>query len=118
MTKNNLSPMIVFLTDGIPEYGEQNHKKIVSNIESRNTEGIPILTLGFGKHASFSLLRAISALTDSLSRRIFEGVKAQDQLENFFHKVERPTLSNVTFQYFGDIEQQSLSKLYQGQMYL
>ena len=117
MKTKNLSPMIVFLTDGRPEWGERNKAKIVSNVEARNTERIPILTLGFGKYAVFTLLRTISALTDSLSRRIFEGVKAQDQLENFFHKVQRPTLSNVTFQYLGDVEHESLSKLYQGQMY-
>ena len=73
--------------------------------------------LDFGLDSDFTLLQRISAQTDSLSRMIIDGVGARDQLENFFTELERPTLSNVKFRYIGNVKQDSLSKLYEGQMF-
>merc|ERR1711874_169879 len=113
----NLAPMVVFLTDGDATVGEQDTRTILKNVHDRNTKKIPILTLGFGSESDYTLLQRISAQTDSLSRMIFDGVDAEYQLENFFHEIERPTLSNVKFDYIGNVKQDSLSKVYQGQMF-
>merc|ERR1712226_797550 len=113
----HLAPMVVFLTDGDATAGEQDTNQIMKNVHKRNTQKIPILTLGFGYDSDFTLLQRISAQTDSLSRMIFDGVDARDQLENFFTEIERPTLSNVQFKYIGNVKQDSLSKLYEGQMF-
>ena len=109
--------MVVFLTDGDATVGEQDTGSILKNVHTRNTEKIPILTLGFGSESDYTLLQRISAQTDSLSRMIFDGVKAENQLQNFFHEIERPTLSSVLFKYIGNVKQDSLSKVYQGQMF-
>merc|ERR1711874_9683 len=113
----NLAPMVVFLTDGDATVGEQDTRTILKNVHDRNTEKIPVLTLGFGSESDYTLLQRISAQTDSLSRMIFDGVKAENQLQNFFHEIERPTLSSVKFDYIGNVKQDSLSKVYQGQMF-
>merc|ERR1711971_1154513 len=117
LAKKHLAPMVVFLTDGDATVGEQDTGEIMKNVHSRNTQKIPILTPGFGVDSDFTLLQRISAQTDSLSRMIFDGVDARDQLENFFTEIERPTLSNVKFKYIGNVKQDSLSKLYEGQMF-
>ena len=39
------------------------------------------------------------------------------QLEDFFKEIERPTLSNVQFSYSGNVKQDSLSEVSQGQMF-
>ena len=113
----NLAPMVVFLSCGDATAGEVNTGEILKNVHARNTEKIPVLTLGFGLDSDYFLLQRISAQTDSMSRMIFDGVEAKDQLENFFHQIERPTLSNVKFKYIGNVKEDSLSKLYQGQMF-
>jgi len=117
LAMKNLAPMVVFLTDGDATVGEQDTGTILKNVHDRNTKKIPILTLGFGSESDYTLLQRISAQTDSLSRMIFDGVDAEHQLENFFHEIERPTLSNVKFDYIGNVKQDSLSKVYQGQMF-
>ena len=113
----HLAPMVVFLTDGDATAGEQDGVQIMRNVHARNSGKIPILTLGFGSDSDYTLLQRISAQTDSMSRMIFDGVDAKDQLENFFHQIERPTLSNVKFEYLGNVKQDSLSKVFQGQMF-
>ena len=39
------------------------------------------------------------------------------QLEDFFKEIERPTLSNVQLSYSGNVKQDSLSEVSQGQMF-
>ena len=48
---------------------------------------------------------------------ISDGADAQDQLEDFFKEIERPTLSNVQFNYLGNVKEDSLSEVSQGQMF-
>ena len=56
----NIARFIVFLTDGDPTAGETNVDKILENVNKRNTEKIPILTIGFGTQTNFRLLQRIS----------------------------------------------------------
>ena len=113
----NLTPMITFLTDGVPDAQISDPEVISKNVQDRNTQKIPILTLGFGSDADKDLLQKISAQTNSMSRMISAGADAQDQLEDFFKEIERPTLSNVQFNYLGNVKQDSLSEVSQGQMF-
>ena len=48
--------------------GEMDEEKILENVDHRNREKIPILTLGLGREASFKLIQRISDLTDSLGQ--------------------------------------------------
>ena len=111
----SLAPMIAFLTDG--QDTQTSADSILRNVQEKNTEKIPILTLGFGAGASMDLLQKLSAQTNSMSRAITEGADSQSQLEDFFKEIERPTLSNVQFSYSGNVKQDSLSEVSQGQMF-
>ena len=115
----NIARFIVFLTDGDPTAGETNVENIVKNLIERNKEEkIPILTIGFGTQTNFRLLQRISGLTDSLAKMIYDGSEAGIQLQDFFYKIERPTLRNVKLRYIGNVNQTSLTKHREGQMYL
>ena len=114
----NIARSIVFLTDGDPTAGETNVDKILENVKERNTEKIPILTIGFGTQTNFRLLQRISGLTDSLAKMIYDGDEAGIQLQEFFYKIERPTLRNVKLRFIGNVNQTSLTKHREGQMYL
>jgi len=115
--QKNTAKMIVFLTDGDPTDGERNKEQIIRNVIAKNTERVPILTLGFGTQTNFKLLMQISALTDSLSKMIYDGSEAGLQLEGFFYGTSRPTLSNVKLRYEGNVEQSSLTEVETGQMF-
>merc|ERR1711936_1283019 len=115
--QKNTAKMIVFLTDGDPTDGERNKEQIIRNVIAKNTERVPILTLGFGTQTNFKLLMQISALTDSLSKMIYDGSDAGLQLEGFFYETSRPTLSNVKLRYEGNVEQSSLTEVETGQMF-
>ena len=114
LAEKNLATMIAFLTDG---RGSTPADQLLKNIQEKNTQKIPILTLGFGSDADKDLLQKISAQTNSMSRMISDGADAQDQLEDFFKEIERPTLSNVQFNYLGNVKEDSLSEVSQGQMF-
>ena len=114
----NTARFIVFLTDGDPTAGETNVENIMKNLKERNTEKIPILTIGFGTQTNFRLLQRISGLTDSLAKMIYDGSEAGIQLQDFFYKIERPTLRNVKLRFIGNVNQTSLTKHREGQMYL
>ena len=103
--------MILFLTDGNPTVGEQDHVIIVSNIEENNAETkIPIYTLGFGQDADFNLMQKIAGVTDARAKRIYEGSDAALQLEGFYQEIASPLLANIKFKYVGEnVDQDSVS---------
>ena len=106
--------MIAFLTDGLSAIPAE---QLLKNIREKNIEKVPILTLGFGADVDKDLLQKISAQTNSMSRMISDGADAQVQLEDFFKEIERPTLSNVQFNYLGNVKEDSLSEVSEGQMF-
>ena len=69
----NLAPMITFLTDKVPDAQISDPEAISKNVQDRNTQKIPILTLGFGSDVDKDLLQKISAQTNSMSRMISDG---------------------------------------------
>ena len=46
---------------------------------------------------------------------IYDGLDASSQLEDFFFKIERPTLTNVKLKYIGNVDQDSLTKHSKGE---
>merc|ERR1719244_1287379 len=103
--------MIVFLTDGEPTVGESNSKNIRKNVKDRNTNKIPIFGLAFGRDSDFSLMKEISLDADSFAKRIYEGSDAAIQLEDFFSQISSPLISELKFEYLGEVvDNSSLSK--------
>ena len=58
--------------------GETDEEKILENVDLRNREKIPILTLGLGEQSSFTLLQRISDLTDSLGESSLQFITSHD----------------------------------------
>merc|ERR1712079_918710 len=110
--------MIWFLTDGQATVGETSSPNIKENVKANNEDNVPILGLAFGSGSDFQLIKDISAQTDSLARRIYEGSDAAIQLEDFYDLIKSPILSNVNFEYVGNsVEKSSLSQTLKYQMY-
>ena len=48
---------------------------------------------------------------------IYDGSDAALQLENFFYRISRPTMSNVKLRYMGNVDQTSITEQRTGQMF-
>ncbi|CAH1400153.1 unnamed protein product [Nezara viridula] len=97
-----IEAMIIFLTDGEPNYEESDPDKIIENVKKRNTEKVTIFSLGFGSDADINFLRKLSLANNGFARRIYEDSDAALQLNNFYKEVASPVLSNVIFEYLPD----------------
>jgi len=107
----NTKSMLIFLTDGMPTVGESNSRNIRKNVKDRNTNKIPIFGLAFGRDSDFSLMKEISLDAESFAKRIYDGSDAAIQLEHFFSQISNPLISDLKFEYLGEIvDNSSLSK--------
>ncbi|XP_052747597.1 inter-alpha-trypsin inhibitor heavy chain H4 isoform X7 [Bicyclus anynana] len=102
LKKDQLEPIIIFLTDGDPTVGETSPSRIISSITEQNTgqrqRGV-IHSLAFGEDADRGFLRKISLKNDGFMRHIYEGADAAMQLHDFYRQISSPLLSGVTFTY-------------------
>ncbi|XP_060076880.1 inter-alpha-trypsin inhibitor heavy chain H3-like [Ylistrum balloti] len=95
-------PIVIFLTDGDATAGETNVNKILTNIRTRNTEGVPVFSLAFGDRADFDFLKRLSLQNNGFARKIYEASDADLQLTGFYDEVSSVLVSNVTFRYLDD----------------
>ena len=100
--KDQILPMIVFLTDGEPTAGEVDRYNIKRNVRSTNTFAIPIYGLAFGNSADFNLIKDISSENGAFAKKIFEASDATVQLKNFYKEISTPLLKDVTFNYISN----------------
>ena len=66
LLKENIAPMIWFLTDGQATVGETFSANIKRNVKENNKDNVPILGLAFGSRSDFELIKDISAQTGKL----------------------------------------------------
>jgi len=100
----DVASMIVFLSDGEATEGETNSDTIKTNIAKANSEyKLPIFSVAFGLGADFQLLKDISQNTDSHAKRVYEGSDAALQLENFYSEISSPLVTNLKFNYVGEL---------------
>lgn len=95
-------PLVIFLTDGEPTSGETNVNKILTNIRTRNKQGVPIFSLSFGEGADFNFLKRVSLQNNGFARKIYEASDADIQLTGFYDEISSVLVSNVTFRYLDD----------------
>ncbi|XP_051931896.1 inter-alpha-trypsin inhibitor heavy chain H3a [Hippocampus zosterae] len=91
--------MIVLLTDGMPNNGETDPKKIQENMASANGGNMSLFSLGFGNDVDYGFLSVLSQKNKGLARRIFVGSDAALQLKGFYEEVSSPLLSEVDLRY-------------------
>merc|ERR1719327_959318 len=99
-----VASMLVFLSDGEATEGETSGKAIKANVASANSDTeLPIFSVAFGSGADFDLLKEISLAADSFAKRVYEGSDAALQLENFYAEISSPVVTNLKFDYVGDL---------------
>ncbi|XP_052059440.1 inter-alpha-trypsin inhibitor heavy chain H3-like [Mytilus californianus] len=95
----NRMKMMVFLTDGQASKGEQNRSKILSNIDEKNIECIPIFSLAYGNEADYEFIKTVAVKNNGIARKLFKGSDASLQIKQFFNEISSPSLRNVTLKY-------------------
>merc|ERR1711944_118962 len=106
-----VASMLVFLSDGEATEGETSGKAIKANVAAANSDTkLPIFSVAFGSGADFDLLKEISLAADSIAKTVYEGSDAALQLENFYAEISSPVVTNLKFDYVGDlVDNSSLS---------
>jgi len=107
----DMTSMIVFLTDGEATLGVQDDASIKANIREQNKDlDTSIFCIGFGQGADFSLLRDISKESESFAKQVYEGSDAALQLEGFYTQISSPLITNLNITYLGATENQTDDK--------
>ncbi|KAM6947846.1 inter-alpha-trypsin inhibitor heavy chain H3-like [Lycodopsis pacificus] len=91
--------MIILLTDGMPNNGESDLKKIQENVGSAIGGKMTLFCLGFGNDVDYSFLDVMSRQNKGVARRIFDGSDAAVQLQGFYEEVASPLLLEVDLRY-------------------
>ncbi|XP_044268675.1 inter-alpha-trypsin inhibitor heavy chain H4-like [Tribolium madens] len=91
-------PMIIFLSDGYPNVGMPDRIEIIDTVTNLNN-GTSIFSLSFGDSADRNFLRKLSSQNLGFSKHIYEASDSSLQLQEFYHAISSPLLSNVNFKY-------------------
>nr|XP_015836303.1 PREDICTED: inter-alpha-trypsin inhibitor heavy chain H4-like [Tribolium castaneum] len=100
-------PMIIFLTDGLPNVGISNPDEITKIVTKINqgTNRAAIFSMSFGEDADKNFLKKLSAQNLGFSRHIYEAADAALQLQNFYRTVSSPLLRDVRFKYVDKVSE-------------
>ncbi|XP_014864919.1 PREDICTED: inter-alpha-trypsin inhibitor heavy chain H3-like isoform X1 [Poecilia mexicana] len=91
--------MIILLTDGMPNSGVSDIRKIQENVRSAVGGNMSLFCLGFGNDVDYNFLDVMSKENKGLARRIFEASDATLQLQDFYEEVASPLLLEVDLVY-------------------
>ncbi|XP_052059424.1 inter-alpha-trypsin inhibitor heavy chain H3-like [Mytilus californianus] len=104
------STILMFLTDGLPTSGVTKPVSILQNVKKANEARIPIFSLGFGNNVDFDFLKQMSLQNNGFARRIYEDSDAVLQIKGLYSEISSALLTNVTFNYVGDIDMNTLTQ--------
>lgn len=105
-------PLIIFLTDGLPNVEIYNPEDIIKEVRKLNEYAVTIFSLGFGYGADIKFLRKLSLSSNGFARNIYEASDAALQLKNFYKEVASPLLANITFNYLpGQVDNKTASRV-------
>ena len=120
-----VASVLIFLSDGEATEGETSGEAIKTNVATANSDSqLPIFSVAFGSGADFDLLKEISLAADSFAKRVYEGSDAALQLENFYAEISSPVVTNLKFDYVGDLVDNStlsngeVKTLFKGDQYV
>ncbi|KAJ3655079.1 hypothetical protein Zmor_014221 [Zophobas morio] len=104
-TPNKYQPLLIFLTDGLPNVGMHSGDEITNTVTKLNsgTTRAPIFSLSFGSGADKNFLQKLSSQNLGFSRHIYEAADASLQLQDFYNTISSPLMSNITFKYVDSV---------------
>lgn len=96
-TSNNL----VFLTDGLPTFGETGIQAIVDLTEAYNSRNVRLFSFGIGDEIDKRLLTEISINNSGYAKFIEEDENISTVVGNHFKRISKPILEDIEIDYSG-----------------
>jgi Ca-activated chloride channel homolog len=87
--------MLVFLTDGLPTWGETAIPNILSAAKQQNTQNVRIFTFGVGKDVSKSLLTQLALENGGYATYLTESTDIELITTNHLKRMSKPVLTNL-----------------------
>ncbi len=114
--------IFILVTDGYPTWGEMNEQAIVKRAHDNNISNVKVFTFGIGDEVSKSLMTSLALDNGGYPSFVSEFDSIPSLVRNFFTRVSRPVLSNVSIDYGGlhiyDIYPAQLPDLFWGSQVL
>ncbi|MBX7154680.1 MAG: VWA domain-containing protein [Bacteriodetes bacterium] len=92
---------IVFMTDGMPSWGEMDSLKILANVKAMNTKKIRIFSFGIGEDVNKYLLTNLAAQNNGYTAYIQQEDSIAVVIANHFKKITLPALQTPAITYGG-----------------
>lgn len=93
------TPTVFFLTDGYATTGIVDREAILKQVQMKNTNRVPIFSIGLGTEADHFLLEALSIMNYGIARKIYNDADVALQLQDFYQLVASPVLKDINFWY-------------------
>lgn len=109
---------LIFMTDGLPTWGETNSDRIMQNFGKVAPGNLRLFTFGVGYDVDTYLLDSLSSGHHGLSQYVAEGQNLEEVLSAFYESISTPVLTDLKLEFKGievyDIFPQPLPDLFAG----
>ncbi len=96
LANSERSPMVIFLTDGLPTVGNTDIEQIIDNTSTRNTMDARLFAFGVGYDVNTNLLDKLSNQNNAISEYVLPSESIEAKVSSFYSKIANPVLSDVT----------------------
>jgi Ca-activated chloride channel homolog len=96
---DSLHSAVVFLTDGVPSWGQTIPDSLLALARRWNTKGIKIYPVGVGEENDYSLLTNIGRQSGGFLTRVAADDSIFLEMKDLYRLLFLPRLRNIAFQY-------------------
>ncbi len=102
MVENERPTYVIFLTDGLPTYGEIDSQKVLDNLAQSAPPALRMFVFGVGYDVDTFLLDSLAQAHHGASSYVLPGEALDEIVSGFYAKISTPVLTNLGLD-FGDI---------------
>ena len=96
---DSLHSAVVFLTDGVPSWGQINADSLLALAHRWNTKGIKIYPVGVGEESDYSLLTNLGRQSGGFFTRVAVDDSIFLVMKDLYRLLFLPRLRNIAFEY-------------------
>lgn len=96
---DELTNILLFLTDGMPTIGETDTEKILENVRNADTNEVRIFSFGVGFDVNTHLLDRLAADNQGFSMYVEPNEDIEIEVSAFYNKISNPVLSGLLLDY-------------------
>jgi Ca-activated chloride channel family protein len=102
LVKDHRPTYMIFLTDGLPTFGEVDSQKILDNLSLTAQPNLRLFPFGVGYDVDTFLLDSLSQAHRGTSTYVLPSDRLDETLSDFYNKVSTPVLTDLELD-FGDL---------------